>query len=383
MSIACLYPIHVKVRGPAYACQSIIESMRLAGADVKLFCTTTDREMRHAYHRYAMPPWAQSVGYRILSERNLSSFIEWRYMRAVSKDDLAYIWPGATLKTFELLKSRGQIIVAENINTHQATSKVILDAEYRRLSLAPAHNIDDARVAQENAKLGLVDFVFSPSEEVTKSLLKAGVPDRKIIRTSYGLDASDILPAEDVAARSQRRLINAIFVGRIGIRKGAHLLLDYWVKAGVKGTLKLVGNIDADARHLIMPYLERPNIEHIPYTMDLKSIYRDADMYVFPSLEEGSPLVTYLSLGAGLPSLVSPMGAGGVIRDGIDGLILDPHDADGWVKGIQYFFSDAQAREKFGDRAQHHAQEYLWPVVGRQRLDGLRARMADSDRSLS
>jgi glycosyltransferase involved in cell wall biosynthesis len=380
MTIVLLYPIHLKLRGPGYACHSIVEGMRSAGVGVELFCITAEAEMQRPYHRYAMPPWGKSLGYRLFSQQDLDNLIEWRYRRAIAKGGVAYIWPNASMKVFEQARIMGKTIVTEKINTHQSTSRVILDTEYRRLGLAPSHGLDEVGSADEDAKLRIVDFVFSPSEEVTKSLLQSGVPMNKVIGTSYGLDASDILPVQDVAARASRRELNALFVGRIGIRKGAHLLLDYWVKSGVKGTLKLVGNIEPDAKNLILPYFERSDIKHVPYTMDLKSLYREADVYLFPSLEEGSPLVTYLSLGAGLPSLVSPMGGGGVIRHGIDGLVLDPHDEDGWVKGIQHLFGDMQVRENFGSRAYQQAQQYLWPIVGRQRLESLRARMIESDR---
>lgn len=374
MSIVCVYPTFIKRRGPAYACQSVIESIRLAGQDAELYCVTAEREMLRTYHHYVMPYWGQRAWFRIFSPEFLCRQVEWRFRFGISPGDLAYIWPGTTLATYRQMRTSGHAIVIENINTHMATSKAILDQEYKRLGLVPTHGITDQMVAEENAKLQLVDLVFSPSDQVTKSLRDAGVSDDKIVSTSYGLDAEDMLSEEDVSVRGRRDgPPNAIFVGRIGIRKGAPLLLDYWVKAGVKGTLKLVGDIEADARHLIAPYLGRPDIQHIPFTFDLKSIYREADVFLFPSLEEGSPLVTNLSMGAGLPSLVSPMGAGGIVRNGVDGLVIDPHDADGWVSAIRFMFNDADARQRMGMSAFGHAREYLWPVVGRKRLLALRS----------
>lgn len=351
--------------------------MRLAGQKVDLYCVTAEREMLRAYHHYVMPYWGQRVWFRLFSAEFLCRQVEWRFRLGISRGDLAYIWPGTTLDTYKRIRANGHVIITENINTHMATSKAILDQEYKRLGLLPTHGITDRMIAEENAKLQLVDLVFSPSDQVTKSLSSAGIGEEKIISTSYGLDAEDILSEGDVSARGMRdKPLNAIFVGRIGIRKGAQLLLDYWVKAGVKGTLRLVGDIEDDARHLITPYLGRPDIQHVPFTFDLKSIYREADMFLFPSLEEGSPLVTNLSMGAGLPSLVSPMGAGGVVRDGIDGMVIDPHDADGWISAIQFMFDNPDARQRMGINAFEHAREYLWPTVGRKRLMALRSSAA-------
>ncbi len=374
MTIACLYPIFVRKRGPAYACQSLLEAMQRAGQPVRLYCVSAEREMARSYHRCVMPQWGQRLWFRLLSEEMLYRQVEWRFGRGIAKGDLAYIWPGTSVGIHKRVRALGHAIVAESINTHMATSKVILDAEYARLGLAPSHGITDDMIAAERAKLELVDLVFSPSDQVTKSLCHAGIAEDRIIQTSYGLEETDVLGREEFDARHfDGRLPVAIFVGRIGIRKGAHLLLEYWVKARVRGKLRLVGNIDADARHIVEPYLDRPDVEHVPFTFDLNSVYRDADLFIFPSLEEGSPLVTNLALGAGLPSLVSPMGAGGVIRDGVDGMIIDPHDADGWISAIRQLFDDGGLRQRMGSSAHARARHYLWSEVGRRRLEALRS----------
>ena len=48
-------------------------------------------------------------------------------------------------------------------------------------------------------------------------------------------------------------------------------------------------------------------------------------------MKEGSPLVTYMAFGAGLPLLVSPIGGGGVATNGEDAVVIDPHDEVAWI----------------------------------------------------
>ena len=50
-----------------------------------------------------------------------------------------------------------------------------------------------------------------------------------------------------------------------------------------------------------------------------------ADVFVFPSLFEGSAVVTYEALACGLPSIVTP-NAGSVVRDGVDGFHVPAGD---------------------------------------------------------
>lgn len=371
--INTIYPIHITKGSAGYACQSILESMQNEDVGVRLFCVSAAKEVCRPFHHLALPLWAKAVGYKLISADIWKRYAEWRYQQSFRDKEIAYIWPSTSLATYRIVKSAGHTLLTESINTHQATSKQILDAEYRRLGLKPSHGIDEKSIRDESEKLELVDFVFSPSEEVCKSLLNARVPGEKIIRSSYGLRSTDILLPEQIDIRARRREITALFVGRIGIRKGAHLLLEYWAKAGVSGKLKLVGNIEQDAKHLIEPYLKRHDIEHVPLTWNIKPLYEDADIFLFPSLEEGSPLVTYLALGAGLPSIVSPMGGGGVIKEGCEGLVIDPHDSERWIDAIRRLFSDAELRTNLSRSAYSRAGEYLWRNVGRQRRELLLA----------
>ncbi|MBI5891285.1 MAG: glycosyltransferase family 4 protein [Nitrosomonadales bacterium] len=365
--------------GPGYVCHQLLEAMNAAGVDVSLHCVTGDNNLHSAFDRFSMPLWAKPIGYKLFSQDTWAKFTEWRYLRSFEGGDIAYIWSSTRINTYRAVRSAGHVMLTENVNTHQATSKRILDAEYHRLGLIPNHGIDEKSIAHECAQLELVDYVFSPSREVTKSLLEADVPGKKIIQTSYGLSSSEILAPQEISARAQQTELTAIFVGRIGVRKGVHLLLEYWTKAGVRGKLKLVGRIEPGARHLIEPYLDRHDIEHVPFTHDLRSVYLDADVFLFPSLEEGSPLVTYLALGAGLASIVSPMGGDGIIDHGSEGLVVDPHNADEWVDSIRRVFSDADFRSRMSGNAYNKSGEYLWGNVGRRRVESLRAALAGSE----
>lgn len=378
MRINTICPINISsLGGPGYACNSLLEAMAASGCEVNLHCISSDNSARKPFHRLSIPLWARPLGYRMFSEDAWGRYTEWRYRHSFKHQDIAYIWNFTSIETYKAIKSAGHIILVENVNTHQATSKTLLEEEYRRLGLKPTHGINKESIALESAKLDLADYVFSPSSEVTRSLLKEGVPVEKIIQSSFGLEPNKIFLPEEIASRSQRTDLTAVFCGRIGIRKGVHLLLEYWAKAGVKGKLKLVGNIEPSAKHLIEPYLGKHNIEHVPFTNDLRSVYLNADVLLLPSLEEGSPLVTYLALGAGLPSIVSTMGGGGVISDGHEGLVAEPHDADKWVDAIRKLFSDTTLRSRLSNNAYRKAEEYLWSKVGQRRVELLQASLAN------
>ena len=204
---------------------------------------------------------------------------------------------------------------------------------------------------------------------MTKSMLSNGIPQHKLLQSSYGLGAQSIINGVYSKAPNPNKTPTFIFVGSISVRKGVHLLLDYWVKAKLNAKLQLVGTIEPAINNLVEKYLEQESVEHIPYTNDLASIYKNADVFVLPSLEEGSPLVTYMAFGAGLPLLVSPMGGGGVVTAGEDAVVIDPHDEATWIAQLQHLATDTVFRTKLAHHSKLKSPYYLWDAVAKRRLD--------------
>lgn len=305
---------------------------------------------------------------KVCSVQNLSRIADKIFLERMKHYDVAYLWPGCSLRVFTKLKQKHKTIVIECVNCHQQVAKNILDNESALLGGLPTHSISEADIEEEKAKLNLADFIFSPSPQVTASLIKMDVDENKIIETSYGLDKADLIASrEQNISPDGASSFTALFVGSVIPRKGIHLLLDYWKTAGVQGKLKVIGKIDPTAETIVSGYKEDDSIEFVSFTNDLASHYKYADVFIMPSLEEGSPLVTYLAIGAGLPCLVSPMAGEGVIRNDIEGYIIQPHDKEQWVATIQKLASDRVLREKLADASSQRAEYFLWSEVAQRR----------------
>ena len=106
----------------------------------------------------------------------------------------------------------------------------------------------------------------------------------------------------------------ALFVGTICVRKGVPQLLAAWKKSGVEGELLLVGKVEPAIRPLLEPYLENNSVRALGFTSDVGRLYKSADVFVFPTLEEGGPQVTYEAAGCGLPIITTPMGMANIIH---------------------------------------------------------------------
>ncbi len=377
MKIKAFYPNYfydVAITGAAYR---IVRGMESAEVKTSLMGIASEKAFQEKFYTDAVPKWAKKLVLKFVPQKLVNKFAHFMYVRSLKSADYAYLWPGVNLETYRVIKNKGCKIIHECVNTHEANSVLILNKAYAQLNLPATHGMDAQTIAVELEKLALSDYIFSCSPIMTHLLIEVGVPKQKILQTSYGLSSSFIektcvskinINSDKIIDQNTDKL-TFIFVGSIGVRKGAHLLLDYWVKANLKANLLLVGTIEPALKPLITQYDGHHNITHIPFTDDLTKIYNEANVFILPSLEEGSPLVTYMAMGAGLPMLLTPMSAGGVVTHDVEGFVIDPYDESTWIESLRKITEDVELRIRFSTAAKNKAPNYIWDKVAEKRSD--------------
>jgi len=364
--IRALWPYFGTGQAVSHTCISICERLGSPGVRVELIYAASNPKMRRPFTVDAIPSMLKGLAFRLdRSGERIKRRAEKFFSRRIEAGDVAYIWPGTSIDAYRAARERGAIVVGERINCHRGTSKRILDDAYRRLRLPPAHGITDEALRDETEKLQLCDFIFSPSPPVTRSLLDAGFPDRVILQSTYGWDPERM--SSEGQGLEKVDGVQAVFVGRACVRKGVDLLTSAWMRAKVPGRLSLVGQMDADISAICAEALGSGSVKSIPFLPNVAPVYRSADLFLFPSLEEGSPLVLYEAMASGLASVLSPMAAGEVGRNGVDCLVVDPLDGDGWVEAIRKLAGDPALRRSIGEQARLRAQEFTWEKVGLRR----------------
>nr|WP_239579282.1 glycosyltransferase [Microlunatus panaciterrae] len=250
------------------------------------------------------------------------------------------------------------------INTACATSGPILDAAYARLGIPGSHSVTAEKISVETEELRLHDFLFASNPEVESSLSGVGVRPEQILRTTFGWTPERLAPRGTTTPHSGVRVL---FVGTLSVRKGIPELLEAWRASNVDGELVLAGAMTPEVAELVRDHAKSGTIRTPGFVKDVANLFRGADIFAFPTLEEGGPQVTYEAAGCGLPVITTPMGAARLVETGITGMVVDPGSVSQLTEALNVLGSKADLREACGEQARRKADDFTYPRVAAQR----------------
>ncbi len=98
--------------------------------------------------------------------------------------------------------------------------------------------------------------------------------------------------------------------------------------------------------------------------------YESADVFVLPTLSEGSASVTYEALAAGIPVITTPV-AGSVVRDGVEGRIIPERDPVAIADALEQIIENRMLRDRMADAARERANAYTQKRYGERLVAAL------------
>lgn len=263
---------------------------------------------------------------------------------------------------FQRIKNNGGINILNYSFAHHAFAKnFLLEEAEREPAFAgtlkqcdfPSWLID--RLEKE---IELSDKILVGSSFVKNTFLEQHVTNDKLLVLPYGVDTNFFTPSLSPPTSNNR--FRVLFVGQIGQRKGiSYLLRAYKRFRRPETSLTLVGRIRGDDlifspwRHLF------EHINHCP-KKDLLKIFQNSHVFLFPTLLEGMPLVILEAMACGLPVVTTANGPCDIIRDGVDGFIVPPRDADAIILCLEKLINDPELRDWMGSNARRRALQFSW-----------------------
>jgi glycosyltransferase involved in cell wall biosynthesis len=233
------------------------------------------------------------------------------------------------------------------------------------------------RCASRDYLFDCCDHFICPSDAVRDDLIKGwGIESSRTSLVPYGVDPMWL---ELQATPVPRKIL---FVGTAELRKGIHYLAmaaEQLKSHGYKFEFRVAGNVAA-------PVAQQPPCQHLTFLGRIprdriQAEFQQADVFVLPSLAEGSAEVTYEALAAGLP-VVTTRSAGSVVRHGVDGLIVPERDPTAIAEAILQITENRSLRDQMSASARQRAADFTWPRYGERLVAALRALDQDEARSI-
>lgn len=284
--------------------------------------------------------------------------------------DAVYCYEDGAATTFEKAKKQGILCLYDLPILFYKTS-VQIQQEEAELFPELASCLGSAKEPQwklerKQKEIELADQIFVASSITKQSLLNAGVKPEKINVIPYGapLDYFSPQPKPDQKFR-------AIFVGRIGARKGVHYLLKAWqkLKLGNQAELLLVGVNEFPSNYLDKYANICTHIFSVPHK-NLNEYYSSASVLVFPSLVEGFGLVLLEAMACGIPIIATyNTAAPDLITDGVEGFLINIRDENALQEKLEWCYKNPEELEIMGKAARLKAEKLTW-LLYRQKLGG-------------
>ena len=274
--------------------------------------------------------------------------------KKIEKCDIFHGWRNTSKKQIIKARKLGAKIIVTNASSHPLTQKKLIEEEYKKYNIE-IKVFSKKMLERVLWELKNADYIIIPSEFAEKSFLENNFPKEKLIRIPFGVDLDKYPPVKEKKDHKFR----ALFVGQVTIRKGISYLLKAWDELKLKNAeLIIVGNICSDAKKIEKRYEKSKSIIFTGYD-DPKKYYKISDIFVFPSIEEGSALVTYEAMASGLP-LVVTFNSGSIVRDGKEGFVIPIRDVKAIKEKIKYFYDNPKEAEKMGKNARKLVEKFPW-----------------------
>jgi glycosyltransferase involved in cell wall biosynthesis len=244
----------------------------------------------------------------------------------------------------EIMRSRrvSGVRVCHRSSAHIRTQDRLLREEQDRTGLE-IERPSGWMIAREEREYALADLVLVPSSFARSSFLAEGLSPDRILMVPFGVDPAMFRPARATVEERVRRIeagepLRVAYVGAISLRKGMRDLVEIARSLDrSRFAVSCTGPIAVDCQTLARD-LEPWVTLHGPRPQrDLPATYAAADLFVFPTIEDGHPMVLSQAMESALPIVCTTNCSGpDIIADGQTGWVLPPRRPDLFIERLQW-----------------------------------------------
>jgi glycosyltransferase involved in cell wall biosynthesis len=265
------------------------------------------------------------------------------------KGEILYVFNGAGLELLHHVKRLSFTTLVEQTSAPRFVRERLLEVErwdFPHWEQADLYSVAVQEFAERETKeWALADKVICPSKFVRDTIVQSGGPADRCFVVPYGVD----LPRIQKRDRRVSRPLRVLTVGTVELLKGS----PYVVQAAkcLQGTahIRMVGGFAANPQ--VLPEIQKwVDYRGLVPRNEIAEHYRWADVFLLPSICEGSATVTYEALSYGLP-VICTSNTGSLVRHGENGFIVAMRSSQAIVDAIERLASSGGLVERLSETA--------------------------------
>lgn len=356
----------------------LIDALTSAGFDVLGLGTTRRRPNCAEFHRCWSAAILTQASYHLpafrkqLIEAALNRY-ETFAASYVPETRCLWAWNNHHLKALENAKARQIPTILDTGSTHAVWQQKTVEAEYDRHGIEFSQYYDTRRVEFCVREYDLADRICVPSEFVASTFRQEGVPAEKLVVNQFGVDGAFWTEARNLQVKPAAPFI-FIYVAHIMLRKGIAYLLDASRRLGANThELWLVGGIEQESLPLFRDLPGHIKVLGRKNHSEIRELYKRAQVYVLPSLEEGLARSILEAMAAGLPVIATQeTGITDIMVDQQDGWLVPARNADALTSAMRDAITNSETVQERGQSAANRVAPFTWEAYGERAAKFLR-----------
>jgi glycosyltransferase involved in cell wall biosynthesis len=262
-------------------------------------------------------------------------------------------WMGVCEASLHAAKRVGAITLVENAARHPKHWHQAGVEECKRFGIDPKKRstvLPPMLIRRVLREFELCDRIIVPSSASYRSFSECGLAEKTVI-VPTGVDSEFFKPP---AKPRDEAIFRICFVGRVELAKGAGYLLQAWKKLALPNAeLVLVGSVKKEMSALLRTHADASvRMTGILPAAEVAQLYRESDLFVFPSINEGLPQVLLEAMASGLPVVVSDhASADDCVTDGTEGFVVPARNVDKLAEAIQWCYQHRDETRAIGKAA--------------------------------
>lgn len=217
--------------------------------------------------------------------------------------------------------------------------------------------------------LRFTNRIIAVSEGIKRDLIKSGIRGSKIEVISNAVQ-TEIDNTTLIQNRQKKRQALGIkedefivgYVGRLSVEKGIVYLLEAisMLNSGMPIKALIIGD-GPQKKELVGLVKEKGIGEKIIFTgfqSDAENWLPAMDVFVLPSLTEGTPMALLEAMAYGIPVIASAVGGvPAVITNKENGILVKPCNSSDLAKGLHLLFQEPSLRATISERGKNHIKQ--------------------------